>query len=125
MWLLVSLPIGQLIVLCPDWSSHSDSWLVELEQQISQPTDLQIKIWQKYLITGGPPQFPISLSINKLHSLVLHMSDPVDPDPPTKLLVSSSGESARKYPELMGIYIKQKDMPLYEHEPDNHDDKVQ
>ena len=54
MWSLVSLPIGQHI-LTPDWSSHGASWLVELWHPISWPTDLQIKIWQKYVITVEPP----------------------------------------------------------------------
>ena len=54
MWSLVSLPIGQHI-LTPDWSSHGASWLVELWHPISWPTDLQIKIWQNYVITVEPP----------------------------------------------------------------------
>ena len=56
MWSLLSLPIGQLI-LAPDWSSQGQSWLVKILNQISQPTDLQIKIW--HVITGDPPKSPI------------------------------------------------------------------
>ena len=56
MWSLLSPPIGQLI-LSPDWSSQGDSWLVKILNQISQPADLQIKIW--HVITGDPPKSPI------------------------------------------------------------------
>ena len=56
MWSLLSPPIGQLI-LAPDWSSQGDSWLVKILNQISQPTDLQIKIWN--VITGDPHKSPI------------------------------------------------------------------
>ena len=56
MWSLLSPPIGQLI-LAPDWSSQGDSWLVKILNQISQPTDLQIKIW--HVITGDRRKSPI------------------------------------------------------------------
>ena len=56
MWSLVSGPIGQH-VLAPDWLNKGASWLVELWHQICKPTDLKIKIWKRYVITGEPPHW--------------------------------------------------------------------